>query len=86
MPILVERDRNAAKKSQHRHPEHDRTVEPPPIRCDLVEERLHGIRVMLDVFDRVIARDEGVDDDGGGNRHHAGEEVERSDAAFNQPA
>ena len=41
---------------------------------------------LLDVFDRVVAGQKRIDDDGRGDRHQRGNQVERADPAFNQPA
>ena len=50
---------------------------PPQYEVDLVEERLGRVRVVLDVLDRVVARDERVDHDRRRDQHQRRRQVER---------
>jgi hypothetical protein len=84
--LAVHVDRRRPEDRQQEHPEHDRAVEPAPVRCDLVEERLDAVRVVRDVSDREVVGQEGVDDDRRRDGHQRGHEVKRADAALNQPA
>ena len=54
--LAVHVDRQRSEDRQQEHPEHDRAVEAAPVRRDLVEQRLHAVRVVHDVLDRVVAR------------------------------
>ena len=72
------------KIDEQRHPEHDRAVEPAPVRRELVGQRQRGVRVALDVLDGVVAGDEGVDEHRRGDDHQRREEVERPDAALDE--
>ncbi len=83
--LAVDVHGDRAEHREQEHPEHDRAVEPAPVRRDLVEERLRGIRVPLHVLDGVVVGDEGVDQDGRRQRHQRGDEVERADAALDEP-
>src|SRR5262245_11614872 len=84
MPLAVDVDGRRAERGQQRHPEHDRAVQPAPVRGELVEHRLDRVRIALDVADRVVADDEGVDDDRRRHAHDGREQVEGADAALDQ--
>ena len=82
--LAVHVDGDRPEVGEQEHPEHDRAVETAPVRRDLVGQRLRHVRVVLDVLDRVVVRDEGVNQHGGGGGHQRGHQVERPDAAFDQ--
>ena len=84
MALPVHVDGNAAEDRQQRHPEHDRAVEAAPVGRQLVGERLGGVRIAMDVFDRVVAGDEGVDDHRRGGQHDGHRQVEGAGSAFDQ--
>ena len=84
--LAIEVDGGRSEQRQQEHPEHDRPVEPAPVRGDLVEERLHAVGVVRDVPDAEIVGEKRVDDHRGRHRHQRGDEVERADAAFDQTA
>ena len=84
MALAIDVDGGRTEDRQQKHPEHDRAVETAPVRRDLVEQRLNGVGVTLDVVDGVIAGDESVDDDARGHRHQRRDEVERADAGVDQ--
>ena len=81
----IDLDGDRAERGQQQDPEHDRAVEPAPVRRDLVGERLRRVRIALDVFDRVVVGDKRVDENARGKRHQRGDGVEGADAAFDQP-
>ncbi len=84
MPLAVGVDGDRPEDPEQEHPEHDRAVEPAPVRGDLVGQRLRGVRVALHVLDRVVVGDEGVDHHRRRDRHQRGDQIERADAAFDQ--
>ena len=86
MTFAVDVHGNRAEDRQQKHPEHDRAVEPAPIRGDLVEDGLDAVGVMRDVLDREVVRQERVDHDARGHDHERRDQVKRADAAFNQTA
>ena len=86
MAVAVHVDRDGAAHRQQEHPEEHRSVEPSPVRGNLVEERLDGVRVVLDVLDRVVVHEEGAHDDERGQRHQARDQMGGPDAALNEAA
>ena len=85
VPLAIGVNRNRAENAEEKHPEHDRAVEPAPIRRDLVGERLRGVGVALDVFDRVVVGDKRVHDHARGDRHQGRHQIEGAGSAFDQP-
>ena len=86
VPLAVHVDRQRSEDRQEEHPEHDRAVQPAPVRRDLVEQRLHAVRIVRDVLDGVVAGQERIDQHGRRRDHERADQVERADAAFNQRA
>ena len=84
MALAIDVHRDGTEHRQQCHPEHDRAVEPAPVRRQLVEEGLCRIRIALDVLDRIVAGDEGVHDHGRRGSHDRRHEVEGADSAFDQ--
>ena len=85
VPLAVGGDGERAEDRQQEHPEEDRAVQAAPVRRDLVEERLLEIGIALDVLDRVVADDERVDDDAGGDRHQRRGQVQGADPRLDHP-
>ena len=85
MALAIDEHRNRPEHRQQEHPEHDRAVEPAPVRGDPVEQRLHAVGVVVDVLDGIVADEERVDDDGRRHGHQRGNQIERADAALDQP-
>jgi hypothetical protein len=79
-------DRARAEDRQQKHPEHDRAIEAAPVRRDLVEQRLRGLRVVRNVLDGEIVGEKRVDDDSRSHGHQRADEVEGANPAFDQPA
>jgi hypothetical protein len=86
MALAIAGHGDGAEHGEQEDPEENRAVEPAPVRRDLVGQRHRAVRVALDVLDRVVAGDEGVDDDAGRDGHQRGGHVEGADAAFDQRA
>ena len=84
--LSIHPDRTRSEDREQKHPEHDRAVEPAPVRRDLVEERLDAVRVVRDVADGKIVGQERVDHHRRCAGHQRGDEVEGTDAALNQLA
>ena len=47
MAIAVDVDGDRSEQREQEHPEHDRAVQPAPVRRQLVEERLRRVGVSL---------------------------------------
>src|SRR5262249_48066142 len=86
MAFPVDEYRNRSEDRQQEHPEHDRAVQAAPVRRDLVPERLEGLRLLRDVWNREAVGRERVDEAAGRRGHKGGDEVEPADAAFDQPS
>ncbi len=82
--LAIHVHRHAAERREQRDPEHDRAVEPAPVRRELVEERLRGVRVVLNVSNGEVAGDEGVHHDRRRDEHDRRDDVEEADAAEDQ--
>ena len=82
--LAVDIHRDRPEGGQQEHPEHDRAVQPAPVRRQLVEEGLCGVGVPLDVLDRIVVGRKGVNDQRRGHRHQRRDEVKRADAALDE--
>ncbi len=84
VPFPIHVDRARSEDRQQEHPEHDRAVEPAPVGRDLVEQRLHAVRVVRDVLDREVVGEKGVDHHRRGDGHERRGEVEGAGAALDE--
>ena len=82
LPVAVDGD--SAEHRQQEHPEHDGAVEAAPVRGQLVEQRLGGVRIAVDVANAVVLADECVDDDRRRQGHQRRYQIERADTALNE--
>src|SRR5262249_35004615 len=82
--LAIHIDSDTAEDRQQEHPEHDRAVEPAPVRSDFVEKRLNAVRVVDNVLDGKVVGEKRVDHDGRGDRHERRDQIEGTDAAFDE--